>query len=261
MKNKGGIYMKLNNKGFIAISLIYSFFLVFLITLLAIVSDYAQNRILLNDVKKETQEYLNGLASFNPIHLENKPYSNGDVVPFGNEEWIVLQDLGEYVTLLLNRNLTTSDGIGIVPQALNPSGEGVSMCLNSLTPSYCYFVDEHSYNPYRWNTSVVKKIVKEWYNANASLKKAEVFNILQDMGFSDTTSTINMDKIRIPEAQEYSSIPEDIQNTIWYLTSDGKENETLFETAIIKIKIGEVSVDVHTTYKNIRPVIMVKKST
>ncbi len=43
--------MKLNNKGFIAISLIYSFFLVFLITLLAVVSDYAHNRVLLNDVK------------------------------------------------------------------------------------------------------------------------------------------------------------------------------------------------------------------
>lgn len=41
--------------GFIAISLIYSFFLVFLALLFSIAMDYSENRILLNDVKKETQ--------------------------------------------------------------------------------------------------------------------------------------------------------------------------------------------------------------
>ncbi len=53
-----------NNKGFIAISLIYSFFLVFLMVLLAILTNYTQERILLNDVKKETQEYLNTIKDF-----------------------------------------------------------------------------------------------------------------------------------------------------------------------------------------------------
>ena len=47
-----------NNKGFIAISLIYSFFLVFLVTLLMIALNYAKNRILTED-EEETLEKLN----------------------------------------------------------------------------------------------------------------------------------------------------------------------------------------------------------
>ncbi len=56
--------MKNNNKGFIAISLIYSFFLVFLVTLLMISASYAKNRVLLNHEKQNIQEYLNDLPGF-----------------------------------------------------------------------------------------------------------------------------------------------------------------------------------------------------
>jgi len=102
MKNKGGKTMKKNNKGFIAISLIYSFFLVFLVTLLMILANYVHNRILLSSVKKETQEYLNGLAEFNPVELENKIYNQGEEVNLASNRWLVLKDNG---TIWISRNI------------------------------------------------------------------------------------------------------------------------------------------------------------
>ena len=104
----GGIYMK-NNKGFIAISLIYSFFLVFLMTLLSIIVDYAHNRILLNDVKKTTQEKLNGLSEFNPIRLENKAYTIGEVVSYADDKWVVIRNNSTSVILMLERSLKNSE--------------------------------------------------------------------------------------------------------------------------------------------------------
>lgn len=50
--------MKNNNKGFIAISIIYSFFLVFLMTLVGILASYSHNRTILNNVKTTIQNNL-----------------------------------------------------------------------------------------------------------------------------------------------------------------------------------------------------------
>ena len=42
----------MNNKGFIATSLIYSFFLIFITLFLTIIADYLQNKVLLNTIEK-----------------------------------------------------------------------------------------------------------------------------------------------------------------------------------------------------------------
>lgn len=48
-----------NKRGFIAVSIIFSFFIVFLLLLTINLTAYAQNRILLNQVKKDTKNSLN----------------------------------------------------------------------------------------------------------------------------------------------------------------------------------------------------------
>lgn len=48
----------MNNKGFISISVVYSFFLVFLAIIVSIILIYSQRRILLNEVKKDIRENL-----------------------------------------------------------------------------------------------------------------------------------------------------------------------------------------------------------
>lgn len=52
-----GEFMK-NNKGFISISVVYSFFMVFLILLLFIVNNLVSNRLLLNTIKDEIKENI-----------------------------------------------------------------------------------------------------------------------------------------------------------------------------------------------------------
>ena len=49
----------MNKKGFIATSLIYSFFLIFITLFLTIIADYLQNKVLLNTIEKGIKEELN----------------------------------------------------------------------------------------------------------------------------------------------------------------------------------------------------------
>ena len=49
----------MNNKGFIATSLIYSFFLIFVTLFLTIIADYLQNKVLLNTIEKGIKDDIN----------------------------------------------------------------------------------------------------------------------------------------------------------------------------------------------------------
>ena len=49
----------MNKKGFIATSLIYSFFLIFITLFLTIIADYLQNKVLLNTIEKGIKEDIN----------------------------------------------------------------------------------------------------------------------------------------------------------------------------------------------------------
>lgn len=253
--------MKLNNKGFIAISLIYSFFLVFLITLLAVISDYAHNRVLLNDVKQETQEYLNGLAAFNPVYLkykqneagENVNYDPLEEVTFGADIWQVIQDNGENVTLVLKRTLTKEEietslsNVGIT----NASNEDkILMCLNTYNPAVCNYGNSVAFNYYSWNISIAKRIVDDWLFHEANLQKAISVGSMQNMTYSDGTRNYT-NYIRIPLSSEFGTISD--TNT-WYLTLASRAN------GISTIGYGSNLVTAHNNFRTIRPVITVKKS-
>ena len=57
----------MNKKGFIATSLIYSFFLIFITLFLTIIADYLQNKVLLNTIENGIKEDINkgmGISSF-----------------------------------------------------------------------------------------------------------------------------------------------------------------------------------------------------
>lgn len=243
---------KKNNKGFIAISLIYSFFLVFLMTLLTIVSNYAYNRILLNGVKKTTQEKLNSLSEFNPIRLDNKTYTKDETVLYANENWKVIADLESEVILVLERSLTNEElknGLGIEYHDEVIKEDTTNMCFNGYDPYYCFFKENEvgGYNLYSWEDSFAKKIVEQWLDENALLQKAKVRGSLKEMTFTDETTREYTSFIRIPVAGEYEN------EAIWTLTSAGNtENQSL-------IYVNDTAELAHTTYKEIKPVIMVEK--
>ena len=64
----------MNNKGFIATSLIYSFFLIFVTLFLTIVADYLQDKVLLNTIEKGIKTELNNELAITDISLASVVY-------------------------------------------------------------------------------------------------------------------------------------------------------------------------------------------
>ncbi len=271
--------MKKKN-GFIAISLIYSFFLVFLALLFSIAMDYSENRILLNDVKKETQEYLDTLGEFNPIFIENRNYTVGEEVSYAYETWQVLEDNRERgeVKLILNRIFTRAEieraFLQIKEQtpnkeipmiALNSLTGMIQMCLNfnasltSANTSYCGYGSLTNYRYYNYGNSVVRHVLNSWYNDNSTLKKAERVGYLNLLSFGDGlkdySGANNLYElfIRLPLVSEAGVIQSLTgEKNIWYV-----EGEHLNSLSYIKTANGR---DLATNQKGIRPVIVVKKN-
>ncbi len=82
----------MQKKGFIATSLIYSFFLVFLILMSTILARAANNRILLNAIKGDIREELDNQKGFVVDTIENKQYQPKEKIEFASETWQVLQN-------------------------------------------------------------------------------------------------------------------------------------------------------------------------
>ena len=252
--------MKKNNKGFIAISFIYSFFLVFLLILLMVLNEYAQNRILLNDVKEETQLYLDSLAEFNPVSIPRKKdangnninYASGEEMVYASDIWVVISDTGNEVKLILKRMLTAEElNKALVTQNINARRNNtVLMCLNTYRTTICNYTNNVTYNYYTWSNSIAKIIVDHWLESNAILQKAIATNYLKEQNFTDGHTSIK-GYIRIPST---TLDPQVIDSNIWYLTAGTRNN------GISYITNRQTSFISHTTYKGLRPVIVVKKS-
>lgn len=80
----------MNKNGFIATSLIYSFFLIFVTLFLTIIADYLQDKVLLNTIEKGIKDEINNTMSIEDFEV-------GDMVFFDNNpgtenifsEWVV----------------------------------------------------------------------------------------------------------------------------------------------------------------------------
>ena len=64
----------MNNKGFIATSLIYSFFLIFITLFLTIIADYLQNKVLLNTIEKGIKVDINSTIGIQDFEVGDKLY-------------------------------------------------------------------------------------------------------------------------------------------------------------------------------------------
>ena len=68
----------MNKNGFIATSLIYSFFLIFITLFLTIIADYLQDKVLLNTIEKGIKDELNSTMSIEDFEV-------GDMISFDND--------------------------------------------------------------------------------------------------------------------------------------------------------------------------------
>ena len=89
-----------NKKGFIATSLIYSFFLIFITLFLAIIADYLQNKVLLNTIENGIKEEINkgmGCSNFSitdQLVFQGNTFSNY-INPNINKDGSVLYEITE----------------------------------------------------------------------------------------------------------------------------------------------------------------------
>lgn len=246
--------MKKKN-GFIAISLIYSFFLVFLMTLTATLATYAQNRILVNSVVNETKDYLNNHAEVDTTKLNRKTYAPKENVSYANLTWQVLKDNVEdnSVTLVLNRNLTATELNTIIANLhfnLPHTNDQVKMCSIALNDFYCYYLSSTNYRLYTWHNSIIKSLLEEWFNLQGPLNKALTRNSLVSMPITLNGET-NSSYIRLMDLTEGQLI--------------GDANTWLYTYSTITGGISYVknssNANVSTlTEHTIRPVIRVKKN-
>lgn len=170
-----------NRKGFIAVSLIYSFFLVFLMIMLSNSLKDAQTRLVLGTIKKDIQANLNQEEEFIVTNIPNKNYNVGEEVNFVGESWLTVENKTGSVVLVLKRALNKEE----VTKSLNVENTNadyfagactdssckVRMCMNKYYDNLCYFETTSNFIYYTWQNSVAKKIVDEWFLNNVNLQK------------------------------------------------------------------------------------------
>lgn len=80
----------MNNKGFIATSLIYSFFLIFITLFLTIIADYLQNKVLLNTIEKGIKEDINNSMGIQDFEVGSFIGTTGSCDNVNNAELYVI---------------------------------------------------------------------------------------------------------------------------------------------------------------------------
>ena len=93
----------MNNKGFIATSLIYSFFLIFVTLFLGIIADYLQDKVLLNTIEKGIKEDLNSTMGIQDFEV-------GDVLSFIGDTGLPNATGECTITAIKYKNSYNSDG-------------------------------------------------------------------------------------------------------------------------------------------------------
>lgn len=221
---------KKKNGGFIATSLIYSFFLVFALLMAAILATASENRILVNAIKKDIYDNLEEKSAYLVSSLANKTYSVGENISFAREDWLVVKDNGTTVTLIMNRGLNLQELTKTVGKMGSTKAEFYGECSSTKClvrtcqkiPSlsnkpditfgqeYCYIYDEeHNNNIYRmpsflpttteinnqnYGQTIPSKALLDWFSSHTGLQ-----TVLKKEKLVAQTFTTNNGSIHYPK--------------------------------------------------------------
>ncbi len=279
-----GMMKMKNNKGFIATSMIYSFFLVFLMLLVTMLATAINNRVLVGYIEDDIRTEMDGSGSFVTTVVEPKTYAVGEEISFANESWIVIQDLGSEIKAVLARSLTRIEIENAIGQSGNSQFYGtctsascqLRACFNASTSgtigeSACsYFVlngvdlsRRAAWNPtaaqiaQRYGQSLVSLVVNSWFQSHVGLQRVYSQNKLTEMRFNDGSFTLT-GYIRIPSTSEVSTASS-------WATAGGNSNlvpfHVLESVSSTQTKIYNTSLQTvnSNTAAYIRPVIQIKE--
>ena len=220
-----------NKKGFIATSMIYSFFLVFLMLMMTILVSSVNNRIFVSRINEDIKSELENQGSFIVDTLPVKNYSIGESVTLANETWQVIEDKGSQVVLVLSRALQKDEIIKAIGEEGNAQMYGtcndtdcqVRACFNassSITGGqlYCWFYAGNT-NLYRipsWNPTtaqiqsqnygqtIVSAVVRSWFNTHRGVQRLLSQSKLVEMDINDGALTTK-GYVRLPLTSEVSN--------------------------------------------------------
>ena len=218
---------KKKNDGFIATSLIYSFFLVFALLMATILATASENRILVNAIKKDIYKNLEAKSAYLISSLEDRVYTVGESVSFAREDWLVVKDNNSTVTLILNRGLTLQELTNSVGKMGTTKTEFYGECSStkclvrtcrSVTSSstfgqeYCYFYNNNIYrmpsflptiaeiNNQNYGQTITSKALLDWFSNHTGLQ-----TVLKKEKLVAQTFTTNNGSIRYPKTYTNSS--------------------------------------------------------
>ncbi len=220
-----------NKKGFIAISIIYSFFIVFLMLLTINMTSYAQNRILLGQVKKDMKKYStvglikapsNTDEDLPETSPDNPDASKGEIIVIPGQEHtgkpskvqLNLSDnvkLGDYISMTptsiefkTDTNMTGYSNSQIIkPQELNIwrviqiNNDGtLEMVSEYVSGTQIFFEGKNGYLNF---SGYLNRIAKEYENSKYTIKS-------RSFGYNGQTEYItNTSKISYPSAWNKST--------------------------------------------------------
>lgn len=262
-----------NKKGFIATSVIYAFFLMFLMMMVIILARSVNNRILVNAVKDDVRDAMEEQDSLVNLVLENKPYTVGEILSYAGESWQVLQNKTASVVLILNRGLTQTEietyirayaGDTIYFGTCASDNCQVRYCITEdRGGEYCY-LNGSSYRIPMWNPTVdeiqnhnygqtLPSIsTNGWFQNHQYLQKAFTDGKLVKMtfhdGFKNTTGYV-----RLPLSTEVSG------NISFASITPFHTGNAISVNQINLYNNGTVSASLTTTSAYVRPVIEVVK--
>lgn len=179
-----------NQNGFIAVSLIYSFFLFFLMVMLASSVKTIQARQLLNIYKDDLKEELNQDV-FIKLSIPQKTYDINEEVDFVGDIWQVVSDKDDSVVLVLKRSLRKKE----IAKALDINESNtdyfanscdnsickIRMCMNQFSNQYCYYESDANALNYSWETSIGRVVLERWFTQNAELQKVCDFKYMESI--------------------------------------------------------------------------------
>lgn len=110
----------MNNKGFIATSLIYSFFLIFITLFLTIIADYLQNKILLNTIEAGIKDTINSTKSVEDFEVGDIIYISIDGI---SKESITLPKESRYIiaNIIFDYNLDDGNQSALILYNVSPT--------------------------------------------------------------------------------------------------------------------------------------------
>ncbi len=215
---------KERKKGFIATSLIYSFFLVFALLMASILAVASENRILVNAIKDDIYDNLEQKSAYLVSSLDaDKNYEVGTDVSFARENWVVVNDSGKTVTLILKRALTMQElasSIGEMSEKkqeyygeCSKDGCLVRSCRNvslssTLGQTYCYYYNSSVYRKPsflptyderndKFGQTITSKALESWFTTHSGLSTVYKKGKLVSQSFTTNNNTISYPKTEL----------------------------------------------------------------